>query len=673
MLRFLTMKFLTFVLLSIYVFAQPRPAQPPPIQPKPEELQRVKELSDSISERLAKVRASKELMADVAVYEKAGRMLLEFPDEFGTQEGITRAISVLEEGNQRAESLAQGHAPWTKGKKRTHAFVSDLDGSLQPYGVTIPESYDGSKPVRLYVWMHGRAQRLTESEFLYTFPRQNASRPPVADYGQIQLDVYGRWNGAGWHFAGEAEVFEAIAAVSKRYKIDQNRILLRGFSMGGEGAWHIALHHPDRFAAAEIGAGTWSRREENPDLAPYQRAALKIWENMHEWALNIFNLPLAAHDGDTDTQTAVLPGYAPGIPHRGQLESSLRVRDQLMKEGFSMEGDPDFLRASGSPGIFLISRNTGHGTSPLVRGRLDNFLKQWGDSGRMTPNHVRFVTFTTRYNRGHWVTLEELTKMYERAEIDAERSMDGTKIQIKTRNLSRIAVREAARTTSIDIDGRRLMVRPSQSIVLEKSAAAWQVAGPIAGLRKVHGLQGPIDDAFLDPFILVRPTGEPWNKAVHEQSLRTLSRFERLYARFYRAHPRMIDDKDLKVTDLAKYHVVLFGDPGSNSWIAKLNGKLPLEWTKEKLVLNGQAYPASKHFPAMIYPNPMNPSRYVVINTGLTIEDREYRGDYNMPRLGDYAVMKIKDDAEVADAVVAGLFNGLWRFSPAISSRRYPQ
>ncbi len=79
----------------------------------------------------------------------------------------------------------------------------------------------------------------------------------------------------GWHWAGEADVFEGIAAVKKRFKIDDRRVLLRGFSMGGEGAWHIALHYPDRFAAAEIGAGTWSRRGQTPGLAPYQYAALE--------------------------------------------------------------------------------------------------------------------------------------------------------------------------------------------------------------------------------------------------------------------------------------------------------------------------------------------------------------------------------------------------------------
>ena len=58
-----------------------------------------------------------------------------------------------------------------------------------------------------------------------------------------------------------------------------------------------------------------------------------------------------------------------------------------------------------------------------------------------------------------------------------------------------------------------------------------------------------------------------------------------MWARFFRGHPFVKDDKDVTEADLAKYHVVLFGDPGSNAWIAKLNGKLPVKWTKETVAL----------------------------------------------------------------------------------------
>ena len=316
----------------------------PPIQPKAEELAQIRAKSEQIEsdrEGLKAKHADADLVGDVEVFAKAGR----YPAGISRSSSARRTPSttrlvVLDLGIARAKQLSDGASPWNTGKKQIHAYYSAIDGSVQPYAITLPEGYDPAKPARLYVWMHGRQNNTTESEFIFSQQTFRPGNVPVADQGQIQLDLFGRINGGGWHWAGEADVFEGIAAVKKRFKIDDRRILLRGFSMGGEGAWNIALHYPDRFAAAEIGAGTWSRRGQMPGLAPYQYAALKIWENMEEWALNAFNLPLAGHDGDTDTQIASLPGPPPGTPNRGQLESSLRTRAQLEREGFRPKASP---------------------------------------------------------------------------------------------------------------------------------------------------------------------------------------------------------------------------------------------------------------------------------------------------------------------------------------------
>ncbi|MCU1263500.1 MAG: alpha/beta hydrolase: peptidase or carbohydrate esterase, partial [Bryobacterales bacterium] len=168
-------------------------------------------------------------------------------------------------------------------------------------------------------------------------------------------------------------------------------------------------------------------------------------------------------------------------------------------------------------------------------------------------------------------------------------------------------------------------------------------------------------DAFLDPFLLVRPTGTAWNDAVNQQALRSLARFDRLWAKYFRGHPFMKDDKDVTEADLAKYHLVLFGDPGSNQWIAKLSGKLPVQWTKETVTLGGKSFPAAENFPALIYPNPLNPAKYVVLNSGLTITEREYNGDYGMPQWGDYAVLKVQPGSEAPDLNIAGLFDEAWQ------------
>jgi pimeloyl-ACP methyl ester carboxylesterase len=665
-------KFVLLILLLLPLLAQQPPAGrggrgAPPVQAKAEDLAALKSKSEQIGLLVKELRAKHAdaaLVGDVEVFAKAGRFLVEFPELFGTQAAIDHSMAVLDQGIGRAKELQAGQAPWTTGKSRTYAYYSEMDGSVQPYHVSLPADYDPNKPTRLYVWMHGRQNNTTESEFIYSFdhPRPPGNAP-VADQGQIQVDLFGRINSAGWHWGGEADVFEAIAAVKKRFKIDDQRVLLRGFSMGGEGAWHIALHYPDRFAAAEIGAGTWSSRVQmTPGLTDWQLQTLNIWEHMEQWALNAFNLPLAGHDGDSDNQTPTVPLPPPGTPNRGQLESSLKARAQLEKEGFIAEGEPDFLKIKGTPDIFLISQKTGHGTSPLVRQRLDAFLKEWGDKGQTSPDHIRFLTYTTRYNRDYWVSVEALDKLYERADMDAVRSDAGKSYQIKTTNIARLVLRETKHAKSIRIDGQDLKVKAGPEITLAKSGSAWKVDrnGPLAGLHKVHALQGPIDDAFLDPFLLVRPTGTPWNDAVNRQSLRTLARFDRLWAKFFRGHPYVKDDKDVTEADFAKYHVVLFGDPGSNKWIAKMNGKLPVKWTKKTVTFAGKEYSAKDSFPAMVYPNPLHPSKYVVLNTGLTIVDREYNGDYGMAQLGDYAVVKVKEGSDLPDVTVTGLFDSNW-------------
>src|SRR5688572_4844063 len=48
----------------------------------------------------------------------------------------------------------------------THAYRSRIDGSLQPYGMVLPASYDAQGKHRLDFWLHGRDEKLTELRFL---------------------------------------------------------------------------------------------------------------------------------------------------------------------------------------------------------------------------------------------------------------------------------------------------------------------------------------------------------------------------------------------------------------------------------------------------------------------------------------------------------------------------
>jgi len=121
------------------------------------------------------------------------------------------------------------------------------------------------------------------------------------------------------------------------------------------------------------------------------------------------------------------------------------------------------------------------------------------------------------------------------------------------------------------------------------------------------------------------------------------------------------DDKDVTDADFANYNVVLFGDPGSNKWIAKMLPKLPLKWTKDTITVGGNTFPAAENLPLLGYPNPLHPSHYVVLNTGLTISDNDYKATMRCRVFGDMTVLKIKDPTEPPEIAWGGLFDESWQ------------
>ena len=131
------------------------------------------------------------------------------------------------------------------------------------------------------------------------------------------------------------------------------------------------------------------------------------------------------------------------------------------------------------------------------------------------------------------------------------------------------------------------------------------------------------------------------------------------FTKWLRGDPRVKDDRAVSASDIADYHLVLFGDPGSNSVLAKVIGKLPIHWTKTEITVGGEKFGAADHIPVLIYPNPLNPKRYVVINSGHTFTETDFRGTNALlyPRLGDYSVV-----SPAGEIALSGFFNENWQF-----------
>jgi hypothetical protein len=231
----------------------------------------------------------------------------------------------------------------------------------------------------------------------------------------------------------------------------------------------------------------------------------------------------------------------------------------------------------------------------------------------------------------------------------------------------------------VSIDGQKVEATPYLnnlgvlSVYLQRRDGAWAAVLPerLAGdlLRrpyKTQNLTGPIDDAFTESFLCVRGTGKPWHDATGQYAAGNLERFRAEWGKFFRGDLPVKDDSAVTPEDIASRHLVLFGDPASNSLIAQVADALPLTWTKDQIALAGQTVSAADHVPAMIYPSPLNGRRYVVLNSGHTFRAADLQGTNALlyPRLGDYALLKLagsNKDPLATEVVGAGLFDDFWR------------
>src|SRR5207248_2082464 len=95
--------------------------------------------------------------------------------------------------------------------------------------------------------------------------------------------------------------------------------------------------------------------------------------------------------------------------------------------------------------------------------------------------------------------------------------------------------------------------------------------------------------------------------------------------------------------------------------------KLPFRWTADALEAGGNRYDPATHLPMLIQPSPFDPSHYVILNSGHTFHEADFKGTNALlyPRLGDYAVVRPSPTAEdpaAFEVVTAGLFGEDWKF-----------
>ncbi len=488
---------------------------------------------------------------------------------------------------------------------RLLTFVSQVDGTQQPYALYLPPAYDKTKPYPLVVSLHSEesTHRLNFRQLLGAAAPFNRVDPLDPRFYPVSRDVdfivaFPFARGAiGYQGIAERDVYQMLAEVEDHFLIDRDRVYLTGISMGGGGALWYALTRPDVWAA----------------VAPLAPAVPPSAEPL---ALNATNLPICLFQGEED----------PIIAAQSSRDWQRRLED--------------------------AGANTRYFEYPGVRHDVWNVAYKngavfdWFAQIRRNryPDRVKFVADAYAYNSAYWVRIDGLTPGTP-ASIDARRD---SAITVTTKNVDGFTLTPEHPPASVIIDGATLHLKPGAPLSFNRVAGQWR-AGRFTPAGKRGGSEGPIAAAFMGGQVYVHGASNA-SLAEHAAKWPTLSF-------------RVLADSEVTPADLADSDAILFGTAQTNSLIARFAPQFPIQLNPGAADY-GLLFiaPLAHHYAVVSSGLPWWSGGTEVNRGGDRFAPEPYR---LLSTFGDYVLFK----GSLTNIVAEGRFDANWRVPPEAAAK----
>jgi len=199
------------------------------------------------------------------------------------------------------------------------------------------------------------------------------------------------------------------------------------------------------------------------------------------------------------------------------------------------------------------------------------------------------------------------------------------------------------------LSGNRCFVRHSQN----------------GAVVKRRGLCGPLWAIYNNSCVLVYGTGgeEPALGAAARRCARSFS------------HPRWMNevnfrimaDTALKEDELKDSNLVLFGNSSTNAVLASIQDRIPIRISGDRVRAGRREYRGEHLGYCLIYPNPLNPTRYVAVFAGNSAEaidcfDKIWPTFKAVPKDIDYGVFELNAAGSPLRWRMKGLFGTSWQW-----------
>ncbi|MHC5024122.1 MAG: carboxylesterase family protein [Planctomycetota bacterium] len=460
------------------------------------------------------------------------------------------------------------------GERHRRTFISEIDGSVQYYGITpMAPNAGGGSPApdepALFLTLHGAGVEALRQASVY--------RPK--SWGHVVAPTNRRSFGFDWEDWGRLDALEVLDLASRRLGTDPRRTYLTGHSMGGHGTWQIGAHFPDRFAALGPSAG-WISFWSYSGAATYEDGG----------AIEAI-LRRAAAGSDTLALARNYLHHGIYILH-GDADDNVPVEQARMMRDHLQPFHPD-LAYHEQPGA-------GHwwGNECVDWPALFEFFEARARPRASEVDHVEFVTVNPGLaSRSAWVAIEAQVEAMSPSAVVIDLDRATRRFEGTATNVARLALDvgqlEADAPVHVTLDGETLEAiewpANHRRIWLTRDEhGAWSAAAdpPPANLKGPHRA-GPFKDAFRHRMQFVYGTRgteaeNAWAFAKARYDAETF---------YYRGNGAadLVPDTDFDPLDERDRSVILYGNATTNAAWEPLIGASPVQVTRGRAEIGGRS------------------------------------------------------------------------------------
>ncbi len=480
------------------------------------------------------------------------------------------------------------------GQTWRDTFISEIDGSVQYYGVRPPARTIEGRGA-LYLSLHGASVKAFGLVNAYT-PRPD---------GWVVAATNRRPFGFDWEDWGRMDAMEVLRTARKRFPVDPDRVYLTGHSMGGHGTWHVGVTHPGRFAALGPSAGwisffSYGGARKMTGSGP-QAILNRCMAGSDTLALkeNYRTLPVFIIHGAADDNVPVRESRT--------MVQELETfhRDFVYRE---VPGKKHWWNDPETPGTDCVN----------LSDLFDFFARHVRPAA---PRRLAFKTFNPGVScERRWIRIEEQDRLLHLSAVNALAVPEDGRIEIETENVRRLSFdpaplfRPGAITVRVDGDEVKTRWDGRSCVYLLEEEAAWREAGPAPATCKRPGRYGPFKAVFDRRFVLVYGT----KGTAEENALaRARARFD-AGMWWYRANGacEILPDTHFDPARFRGRNVILYGHAEQNDAFKTLLPDAPVRVLRGRLVVGDRTLRGTDLALLMIRPSPLGEDNLVGVVGG---------------------------------------------------------